>query len=69
MLSVKQGGIKYHFWVFGMTRLGIEPRFPRPLANTNTLVKYFIKSKNVIKDQNFENWRKYLQRKMVFSQD
>ena len=26
MLSVKQGGIKYHFWVFGMTRPGIEHR-------------------------------------------
>ena len=25
MLSVKQEGIKYHFWVFGMTRPGIEP--------------------------------------------
>ena len=24
MLSVKQGGIKYHFWVFGKTRPGIE---------------------------------------------
>ena len=24
MLSVKQGGIKYHFWVFGMTWSGIE---------------------------------------------
>ena len=24
MLSVKQEGIKYHFWVFGMTRSGIE---------------------------------------------
>ena len=24
MLSVKQGGIKYHFWVFGMTQPGIE---------------------------------------------
>ena len=22
------------FWVFGMTRLGIEPRSPGPLANT-----------------------------------
>ena len=22
------------FWVFGMTRPGIEPRFPGPLANT-----------------------------------
>ena len=34
MLSVKPGGIKYHFWVFGMTQPGIEPRSPRPLANT-----------------------------------
>ena len=35
MLSVKQGGSKYHFLkVFGMTRLGIEPRSPGPLANT-----------------------------------
>ena len=34
MLSVKQGGIKYHFRVFGMTRPGIDPRSPRPLANT-----------------------------------
>ena len=24
MLSVKQDGIKYHFWVFGMTWPGIE---------------------------------------------
>ena len=34
LLSVKQGGIKYHLKVFGMTRPGIEPRSPRPLANT-----------------------------------
>ena len=34
MLSVKQGDIKYHFWVFGMTRPGIEPRSGEPLANT-----------------------------------
>ena len=34
MLSVKQGGIKYLFWVFGMTRPGLEPRSVRPLANT-----------------------------------
>ena len=25
MLIVKQGGIKYHFWVFGMTRPGLNP--------------------------------------------
>ena len=34
MLSAKQGGIKYHFWVFGMTRPGIEPRSSGQLANT-----------------------------------
>ena len=28
MLSVKQGGIKYHFWVVGMTRPGLETRSP-----------------------------------------
>ena len=34
MLSAKQGGIKNHFWVFGITRLGIETWSPGPLANT-----------------------------------
>ena len=34
MLSVKQGVIKYHFKVFGMTQPGIEPRSPGALANT-----------------------------------
>ena len=34
MLSAKQGGIKYHFFVLGMPRPGIEPQFPVPLANT-----------------------------------
>ena len=34
ILSVKQGHIKYHFWVFGMTWSGIEPQSPGPLANT-----------------------------------
>ena len=33
-LSVKQGGIEYHFWVFGMTQPGIEPRSLGPLVNT-----------------------------------
>ena len=37
-LSVKQGGIKYRFWVFDMTRPGIEPRSPRPLVNTLTII-------------------------------
>ena len=38
MLSVRQGGIKYHFWVFGMTRPEIEPKCPGPLANTLTIM-------------------------------
>ena len=33
MQSAKQGGTKYYFWVFGMTRPGIESRYPGPLAN------------------------------------
>ena len=38
-----QGGIKYHFWVFGMTRCEIEPRSFEPLANilpTKHIVRY-----------------------------
>ena len=34
MLSIKQGGIKYHFWVFGITRPEIEPLSPGPLLNS-----------------------------------
>ena len=35
MLNVKQGGIKYHFFlVFGMFQPGIEPRSLGPLVNT-----------------------------------
>ena len=34
MLSVKQGGIKYHFWAFGMTRPGIEPWSSGLLVNS-----------------------------------
>ena len=33
MLIVKQGGIKNQFWVFGVTRPGIEPLSPGPLVN------------------------------------
>ena len=40
MLSVKQGGIKYQFEVFGMTRHGIEPRPLGPVANTLTIRHY-----------------------------
>ena len=39
MLSVKQGGIKYHFWVLGMTLPGIETRSRVTLANTLTLMQ------------------------------
>ena len=38
MLRIKQGGIKYHFLVFGMTPPGNEPWFPGPLANTLTIM-------------------------------
>ena len=48
MLSVKQGGIMYHFLVFGMTRHGIEPRSSGLLANTllNGLVKKKLPERN-----------------------
>ena len=49
MLSVKQGGIKYHFWVFVMTRPVIEPRYPGPLANILTIMHMF---KEIIANQN-----------------
>ena len=38
MLNVKQGGIKYNFWDFGMTWPGIERRFPAPYANTQNVM-------------------------------
>ena len=36
MLNAKQGGIKYYFWVFGITWPGIEPQF---LASTLTIMQ------------------------------
>ena len=48
MLSVKQGGIKYHFWVFGMTRAGIEPRSTGPLSQW--LDKKRLKIEKTLKD-------------------
>ena len=36
ILSVKQGDIEYHFWVFGMIQPGIELRSPGPLVHTLT---------------------------------
>ena len=46
MLPVKQGRIKYYLWVFGMTRPGIEPRWPGPLAN-NLIIRPDIRSWNL----------------------
>ena len=34
LYGAKQGSIKYHFWVFGMTQPGIEPWSPGALVNT-----------------------------------
>ena len=50
MLRGKQGGIKYHLWVFGMPRPGIEPRSSGPLANNQLIRKK--KKKNTILDRN-----------------
>ena len=33
-MNVKKGGIKYHFWVFGMTQPGIKTQSPGPLVNS-----------------------------------
>ena len=38
MLSVKQGGIKYHFFIFNMTQPGIDLRSSGPLANSLTVM-------------------------------
>ena len=38
MLSIKHGGIKYNFWVFGMTRPWIELSFPGPWVNALTIM-------------------------------
>ena len=56
MLSVKQGGIKYHFGVFGMTQPGIEFRSAGPLTNT-LLIRPIVRLK-----ENIRKWKieKYL---------
>ena len=48
MLIVKQRGIKYPFRVFGMTRPGIEIRYPGPFTNTlhtRPIERYFNREK------------------------
>ena len=39
MLSVKQGGYKYYFWVFGLNQPGIQSRSSGPLASTSEYLK------------------------------
>ena len=53
MLSVKQGGIKYHFLSLCMTRPRIEPRSPGPLANTLTGIYEFSQFMNLFNLANF----------------
>ena len=48
MLSLKQGGIKYHFWVFCMTQPGTEPWSPGPLANTLTPIIIHRSNHNIV---------------------
>ena len=42
MLCAKQAGVKYHFWLFGMTQPGIEPRSPGPLAKILIIMPVYI---------------------------
>ena len=56
MLSVNHGDIKYHFWVFGMTRPGIEPRPPRSFASTLTTMP-MSSCNSVFVSQNETAWR------------
>ena len=56
MLSVKQGGIKYHFWVFGMTRPGIEPLSPGPLVNALLIRPMAKKSRGLPEGSPFDTY-------------
>ena len=51
MMRVKQGGIEYHFWVFGMNRSGIEPLSPGPKVNT-LLIRLIARSQMYYNEQN-----------------
>ena len=57
MLSAKQEGIKYNFWVFGMTRPGIELRFPGPLASNLTIIRLYV---------NLRIWKKYSEDAFIY---
>ena len=48
ILSVKQGGIKYHILSFGMTLLGFETRSSGPLAKSTLILTAWKNLKRVI---------------------
>ena len=50
MLSIKQGGIQYHFFVFGMTQAKIEPRSPGLIGEHST---HYANGHNEHPDQRF----------------
>ena len=62
MLSVKQGSIKYHFWIFGITWPGIELHSTGPLLNTVTKRqlhdKIAIYESSFLRDRTKERWAK-----------
>ena len=58
MLGVKQSGIKYHFWVFGMTQRGIEPRIPRLLVNGKYIYIYIERERERARGSERERGRK-----------
>ena len=51
MLNVKQGGIKYLFWVFGMTWPEIKTQSPGPLANTELIRQMAQLEHHIINDK------------------
>ena len=57
MLTVKQGGIKYHFfWVFGMTQPGIERQSPGLIRSM--VMNYFFLKKKQCNSKSFEAFSK-----------
>ena len=66
MLSIKQGRIKYHFWVFSMNRPGIEPWSPQPLTN-NLLIRPILKKKlkRFLLEQDFCHFRRNFHNKII----
>ena len=52
MMSVKQGGIKYHFLIFGMTQPAIEPQAntlpSRPMGRFYTYKQFYFKQFSLV---------------------